>query len=82
MPKNKIQFQKGLSLPNFLKVYGTQEQCQAALFSLRWPKGFVCPNCGDSNYYELTTRALYQCSACNRQTSLTSVLFLRRRSSN
>ena len=72
MPKNKIQFQKGLSLPDFLKAYGTQEQCQTALFRLRWPKGFTCPNCGDSSYYELTTRNLYQCTACNRQTSLTS----------
>jgi len=50
MSKNKIQFQKGLSLPDFLKAYGTQKQCQTALFQLRWPKRFVCPNCGDSSH--------------------------------
>ena len=72
MPKNKIQFQKGLSLPSFLNSYGTQEQCKNAIFSMRWPQGFVCPECGCSNYYELTTRNLYQCTACKRQTSLIS----------
>jgi transposase-like protein len=72
MPKNKIQFQKGLSLPSFLQSYGTQEQCEKAIFSMRWPQGFVCPKCGCSTFYELTTRNIYQCSACKRQTSLIS----------
>ncbi len=70
MAKNKIQFQKGLSLPKFLKSYGTEKQCEDALYSMRWPKGLVCPNCGGTNHYELTTRRLYQCSACKKQISL------------
>jgi len=32
MPKNKIQFQKGLSLPKFLNSYGTETQCEKALY--------------------------------------------------
>lgn len=40
MARNKIQFQKGLSLNEFLKEYGTEEQCYAALHALRWPEGF------------------------------------------
>lgn len=31
MPKNKIQLQKGLSLPKFLKAYGTEEDCKNRL---------------------------------------------------
>ena len=46
MAKNKIQFQEGLSLPRFLATYGTEEQCQQALFKMRWPQGFRCPKCG------------------------------------
>jgi transposase-like protein len=72
MPKNKIQFQRGLSLHRFQQLYGTSDQCQAALFSKRWPYGFVCPKCNHTLYYKLTTRQLYQCQRCRCQTSLTS----------
>lgn len=43
---NKIQFQKGLSMAEFMERYGTEEKCQAALVCSRWPSGFVCPECG------------------------------------
>jgi hypothetical protein len=46
MPMNRVQFQKGLSLPEFLERYGTDEQCEQALVGARWPSGFVCPVCG------------------------------------
>ncbi|MGB5198980.1 MAG: IS1595 family transposase, partial [Sedimenticolaceae bacterium] len=39
MAKNAIQFQKGLCLRDFLDQYGTEEQCQQALYELRWPRG-------------------------------------------
>jgi hypothetical protein len=41
MSKNMIQFQPGLSLAAFLKQYGTEEQCRAALYEWHWPKGYV-----------------------------------------
>ena len=72
MAKNKIQFQKGLSLPDFLACYGTEEQCRKKLFNLRWPKGFVCPECGHDIHCVIHTRQLYQCHRCHTQTSLTS----------
>jgi len=31
MPINRMQFQLGLSLSQFLELYGTEEQCEAAL---------------------------------------------------
>ena len=37
MAKNKIQFQKGFSLRQFLAQYGTEEQCRGAFFKWRWP---------------------------------------------
>ena len=33
MSRNPVQFQKGLSLPEFIRRYGTEEQCHGALAS-------------------------------------------------
>ena len=46
MARNRVQFQKGLSMAEFNKRYGTEELCHAALVKMRWPDGFVCPDCG------------------------------------
>ena len=31
MCKNKVQFQKGLSLPDFMDKFGAEAQCETAL---------------------------------------------------
>ena len=70
--KNKVQFQKGYSLTEFMKDYGTEEQCRKALFQSRWPQGYVCPECGGKTYCTLKARAVYQCNRCHHQHSLIS----------
>lgn len=72
MAKNQVQFQRGLSLPQFLKEYGTEVQCHNALFKWRWPGDFVCPECEYGGYCKITERGVYQCHRCHRQTSVTS----------
>ncbi len=72
MARNDIQFQAGMSLSEFFKHYGTEEQCFEALFKWRWPKGFRCPNCGHDKWCRLNTRKLQQCHRCGRQTSITA----------
>ena len=72
MARNPVQFQKGISLNEFLSLYGTEEQCFDALYRWRWPNGFVCPNCGHDRGCQLTTHKLQQCYRCNRQTSITA----------
>jgi transposase-like protein len=70
---NRIQFQQGLSLSDFLAEYGAEERCAAAVESARWPKGFECPECGNkrhSSYFRGGAK-VYQCSACRKQTTLT-----------
>jgi hypothetical protein len=39
MAMNRIQFQPGLSLPQFMEFYGTEKKCEAALEKTRWPNG-------------------------------------------
>ncbi len=72
MAKNLVQFQKGMSLPEFLEKYGNDEQCLAEAFRLRWPQGFSCPKCGNRTYCTLKVRKLIQCNRCRRQTSVTA----------
>lgn len=74
MAMNRIQFQPGVSLPEFFKRYGTEEQCVAALTALRWPHGFRCPRCESGAHYVVGhgARKLFQCQGCRHQTSLTA----------
>ena len=72
MPRNRVQFQPGMSLGDFLARYGSEEQCQQALFDWRWPRGFVCPRCTHTNAFVLQGRRLFQCAACRHQCSVGS----------
>lgn len=72
MARNKVQFQKGFSLTEFLKDYGIEEQCFEALCAWRWPEGFLCPQCGHTQCCQLSVRKLRQCNRCHRQTSVTA----------
>jgi transposase-like protein len=69
---NRVQFQHGLSMPEFLSCFGTEAQCDAALEQLRWPAGFRCPRCDRTTHYVLRggTHKVFQCHACRHQTSL------------
>ena len=72
MPKNRVQFQKGTSLAEFVERFGGEAQCEQALFEWRWPQGFRCPECGYEGCCWLESRKLLQCHRCHRQSSLTS----------
>lgn len=72
MATNRIQFQPGLSMPDFIKDYGTEAQCEQALEDVRWPEGFSCPRCHGTAHYVVRDgpRKVFQCHACRHQASL------------
>ena len=72
MARDQVQFQKGLSEASFAELYGTEEQCHAALVKWRWPNGFECPGCNGADHCVVTrgARRLFQCNACRKQTSV------------
>ena len=74
MAMNRIQFQPGLSMAEFMRRFGTQEQCEAALIVARWPQGFACPECGGSSRtsFRRQGRLYWQCRGCQSQCSVTS----------
>ncbi|MBN9367819.1 MAG: transposase, partial [Comamonadaceae bacterium] len=51
MSINAIQFQRGLSLAQFLQRYGSEAQCEAALVAARWPQGWRCAHCGCKRFF-------------------------------
>ncbi len=72
MAMNRVQFQPGLSLMEFLRDYGTEEACESALFNARWRGGFVCPRCQGRtcSTFIRGSQQLWQCTICRHQTSL------------
>jgi len=74
MAMNRVQFQPGLSMTQFLDRYGSEDQCEAALIAARWPQGFACPACGGgvNSSFRREGRRYWQCSACRHQCSVIS----------
>jgi len=74
MAMGRIQFQAGLSLPEFIQLYGAEENCEAALEQARWPDGFRCPRCECKEYGLIHGRRhkRYPCRSCRHQTTLTA----------
>jgi hypothetical protein len=61
------------SLPEFQKVFPDDAACADYLEKLRWPKGFVCPDCGwTGEPYRFKARpGVLRCRQCKVNTSLT-----------
>ncbi len=70
MARNPIQMQKGMSLSELYRQYGTEAQCEAAVVAWRWPNGFVCPRCGAHEHAIVGKRRLFNCHGCQAQTSI------------
>lgn len=56
----------------FQDRFASEEDCLAAIAKLRWPKGFICPNCGHDDAYLIKERGLLQCIVCRHQASVTA----------
>jgi transposase-like protein len=51
--------------------FSTDDACREYLESLRWPDGFVCPECGTEEAWAMTN-GLWLCRGCRRQVSVTA----------
>lgn len=74
MANQQIQFQQGMSIPEFLSSFGTEAQCAEAVKRARWPAGFQCPRCSTADHYVVGhgARSLFQCRDCRHQAWLTA----------
>lgn len=67
MPKKKA-----LSFSQFIKRFPDEESCYKHLYTVKWPKGYVCPVCGHRHCYAINGYRRYQCANCHHQTTLTA----------
>ncbi|NQZ57953.1 MAG: IS1595 family transposase [Lentisphaeraceae bacterium] len=69
---NKIQFQIGLSLVEFLECFETEEDCRTYLRQTKWPNGFCCRrcSCNKSSKQLQGIREIHECLNCFYKESL------------
>jgi Zn ribbon nucleic-acid-binding protein len=63
---------ESLSIIQFQKEFGTEEDCANYMMYKRWKDGFRCPKCDHTDYYYIKTRKLMECRKCRYQTSITA----------
>lgn len=66
------------TLAEFQRRFSDEESCLRYLVETRWPDGFRCPRCRSDDARLLSTRRLWQCRWCRRQTSVTAKTVLHR----
>jgi transposase-like protein len=66
---NKLPYPK--SIMEFQRTFQSERDCEEYLFKSRWPNGFVCPECGDKEFY-YTSKRLFKCKEHGHVTSITS----------
>lgn len=57
---------------DFLDWFATEGACQSYLERLRWPDGFVCPQCGSVAPAYRASRARLMCCDCRHQGTVTA----------
>ena len=69
---DNIQFQRGLSLIEFMKLYGQEGLCEAYLEKTKWGKGFECSKCQSKDFRRITYKdqVMYRCKSCKHRNSL------------
>lgn len=57
----------------FQRLFPDDDACAAWLIEMRWPNGFVCPECGHDRGWALRGKShTFECAGCGRQTSVTA----------
>lgn len=71
-PRNhRTSTSKSFNMIQFLeKYYDNPEEQRNTLIKMRFPDGFVCPECGCTEYRWLSSRNCMQCKCCSHQTHI------------
>lgn len=68
---HKTSTKDNYGLNSFMKMFYHNIDTQRNIFmNMKFPNGFVCPECGHTEYRWLSTRNTFQCKCCYHQTYL------------
>jgi transposase-like protein len=71
----QIKFTRQMTVPQFEKLFPTDDACKAYLVARRWPAGIRCPRCDNDSVYVVKTRPFHwQCHKCDKRGYRFSVL--------
>ncbi len=60
-----IKFTQQMTVPQFEKLFPSDDACKQYLVARRWPKGVRCPRCGNEDVYPFANKPFHwQCSKC------------------
>src|SRR5215203_3530095 len=61
----KIKFTPHMTVPQFEKLFPTDDACKQYLVDRRWPEGVHCPRCGNVKVHPVANRPFHwQCTQC------------------
>jgi transposase-like protein len=60
-----IKFTQQMTVPQFEKLFPTDDACKRYLVARRWPRGILCPRCENDKVYPVTNKPFHwQCTQC------------------
>jgi len=62
--------EKPHNLHEAIRYFSDLDIATAYVAELRWPDGFVCPHCGSRAYSYVSTRRVWKCKSCQKQSSV------------
>ncbi|VAW48452.1 Mobile element protein [hydrothermal vent metagenome] len=62
---------QAISFWEWQEKFKKEAACTRHLIKLRWPNGFICPQCHHTHGYYYEGRKHYECAECHKQTSVT-----------
>ncbi|WP_417526744.1 IS1595 family transposase [Marinomonas shanghaiensis] len=76
MNKKSSSLKAGIDYPKnwgqFVDWFHDEQACRDYLYALRWPNGFICPNCLVHNVPYTLPKNKLKCVQCRKQTSVTA----------
>lgn len=60
-----VKFTQQMTVPQFEKLFPSDDACKQYLVARRWPKGVRCPRCANEDVYPVANKPFHwQCSKC------------------